>query len=95
MVKITPDSRKLNDSCDKMRPHMPNMEEILNHLSVEITRGRTVELFISKLDLDYAYGQMKLSDDTMPTREIRIKKGKLQGLLPIKKKHFTVLPISL
>ena len=26
-VKIALDSRKLNDSCIKMRPHMPNMEE--------------------------------------------------------------------
>ena len=26
-VKIALDSRKLNDSCIKIRPHMPNMEE--------------------------------------------------------------------
>ena len=29
-VKIALDSRKLNDSCIKMRPHMPNMKELLN-----------------------------------------------------------------
>ena len=29
-VKIALDSRKLNDSCIKRRPHMPNMEELLN-----------------------------------------------------------------
>ena len=29
-VKIAVDSRKLNDSCIKIRPHMPNMEELLN-----------------------------------------------------------------
>ena len=40
---------------------MPNMEELLNQISVEITRDRTKELNISKIDLDYAYGQMKLS----------------------------------
>ena len=34
-VKIALDSRKLNDSCIKMRPHMPNMEELLNQISVE------------------------------------------------------------
>ena len=34
---------------------MPNMEEQLNQISVEITR--TVQLFVSKIDLDYAYGQ--------------------------------------
>ena len=43
---------------------MPNMEELLNKKSVEITRDRTARLFISKIDLDYAYGQMKLSKET-------------------------------
>ena len=63
-VKIALDSRKLNDSCIKMRPHMPNMEELLNQISVEITRDRTAEVFLSKIDLVYAYGQMKLSEET-------------------------------
>ena len=55
-VKIALDSRKLNDSCIKMRSHMPNMEELLNQISVELTRDRTLHLFISKIDLDYANG---------------------------------------
>ena len=63
-VKIALDSRKLNDSCIKMRPHMPNIEELLKQYSVENSRDRTAQLFISKIDLDYAYGQMKLSDET-------------------------------
>ena len=45
-VKIAIDSRKLNDSCIKIRPHMPKMEELLNQISVEITRNRTKELNI-------------------------------------------------
>ena len=56
LVEISLDSRKLNDSCIKMRPHMPNMEELLNHISVEITRDRIAQFLISKIDLDYAYG---------------------------------------
>ena len=65
-VKIALDSRKLNDSCIKLRRHMPIMEELINQSSIEITRDRTVQLFISNFttDLHYAYGQMKLSDDT-------------------------------
>ena len=43
---------------------MPNMEKLLNQISVEITRDRTVQLFMSKIDLDYAYGQIKLSEET-------------------------------
>ena len=53
-VKIALDSQNLNDSCVKMKPHMPNMEELMNQISVETTRDRTVQLFISKIDLDYA-----------------------------------------
>ena len=43
---------------------MPNMEKLVNQISVETTRDRTAQLFISKTDLDYAYGQMKLSKET-------------------------------
>ena len=45
-VKIALDSRKLNDSCIKMRPHMPNMEELLNQISVEITRDRMDDIIV-------------------------------------------------
>ena len=40
------------------------MEELPNQISVEITRDRKKELMMSKIDLDYAYGQMKLSKET-------------------------------
>ena len=63
-VKRALDSRKLNYSGIKMRPHMPNLEELLNQISMEITRDRTAQRFISKIDLDYACGQMKLSEET-------------------------------
>ena len=43
---------------------MPNMEELLYQISVHITRDRTVQLFMSKINLDYAYSQMKLSEET-------------------------------
>ena len=42
--------------------YMPNMEELLNQILVEITKDRTKELMISKIDLDYAYCQVMLSD---------------------------------
>ena len=43
---------------------MLKMEELLNQISVENTRDRTVQLIFSKIDLDYAYGEMKLSEET-------------------------------
>ena len=79
VVKIALDSRTLNDSCNKMRPHMPNRVELLNQISVEISRYRTMHLFMSKIDLDYAYGQMKLSEETSRQCVFALTGGKFSG----------------
>ena len=84
-VKIALDSRKLNDSCIKMRPHMPNMEDFLNRISVEITRDRTVQLFLSTIDLDYAHGQMKLSEETSRQCVFAVTGGNFSGYYRFKK----------
>ena len=63
-VKIALDARKLNDSCIKKRPHMPNMDELLNQISAELSKNDTDPIWISVIDLDYAYGQMKLAPET-------------------------------
>ena len=63
-VKIALDARKLNESCVKKRPHMPNVEELLNQISTELSRNDHDPIWISVIDLDYAYGQMKLAPET-------------------------------
>ena len=63
-VKIALDARKLNESCIKKRPHMPNMEELLNQISAELSKNDHDPIWISVIDLDYAYGQMKLAPET-------------------------------
>ena len=70
---------------------MPNMEELLNQISVEISRDRTVQLFISKIELDYAYGQMKLSKETSRQCVFALTGGKFSGYYRLKK-GFTDLP---
>ena len=92
-VKIALDSRKLNDSCIKIRPHMPNMEELLNQISVEITRDRTKILMMSKIDLDYAYGQMKLSKETSRQCVFAITGGKFSGYYRFKKGFYGLADI--
>ena len=39
---------------------MPNMEELISKISAKITKGEG-EIWMSKIDLDYDYGQAKLS----------------------------------
>ena len=63
-VKTAQDARKLNDSCVKKRPHMPNMEELLNQISAELSGNNHDPIWISVIDLDYANGEMKLAPET-------------------------------
>ena len=64
---------------------MPNMGELLNHISVEISRDRTVQLFILKRDVDDAYGQVKLSEETSRQCVFAITEGKFSGYYRFKK----------
>ena len=63
-VKIALDARKLNESCVKKRPHEPNMEEFLNQIMAELSRNDHDPIWISVIDLDYAYEQMELAPET-------------------------------
>ena len=85
-VKIALDSKKLNDSCITIQPHMPNMEELPNQTSEEITRDRTKELMISKIDLDYAYGQIRISRETSRQCVFAKTGGNFSGYSRFKKK---------
>ena len=60
-VKIALDSRKLKEITVKRKAQMPNMEELISRKSRTIADGETYLICISKLDPDYAYGQMQLS----------------------------------
>ena len=63
LVKIALDSRKLkNVFCVKRKVTMPNMEELISKTSAEITKNNG-EIWMSKIDLDYAYGQARLSKE--------------------------------
>ena len=59
-VKVALDSRKLNESCIKRKATMLNMEELISQISVKITQNNG-EIWMSKIDLDFAYGEAKLS----------------------------------
>ena len=41
---------------------MPNMEQLISKISAKITKGEG-EFWMSKVDLNYAYGQAKLSKE--------------------------------
>ena len=59
-VKVALDSRKVNEACIKRIAAKPNTEELISKISAKDTKGEG-EIWISQIDLDYAYGQTKLS----------------------------------
>ena len=68
-------------------------EVLLSQYPVEITRERTVHLFISKIDLDYSSGQMKLSEETRRQCKFALTGGNSVGIED-SKREFTCLPIN-
>ena len=61
-LKIALDSRNLKEACFKRKAAMPNMEELISKISAEITKSNG-EIWMPKIDLDYAYVQAKLSKE--------------------------------
>ena len=43
---------------------MPNMEDLLNEIPTEVTRVRKDSLWISRIDLEYSCGELKLCEET-------------------------------
>ena len=78
-VKIALDARKLNESCTKKRPHMPNMDELINQISSELSKNESDPIWISVIDLDYAYGQMRLAPETSKHCNFAITGEKING----------------
>ena len=72
---------------------MPNLEKLSNQISVEITRDRTKELEMSKIDLDYAYSQIKLSKETSRQCVFAITEGKFSGYYRFKKEFYGLADI--
>ena len=78
-VKIALDSRKLNEITVKRKAQMPNMEELISRISRKIADGEADEIWISKFDLDYAYGQLPLSKNAMDLCIFAVTGGNFTG----------------
>ena len=47
-----------------MRPHMSNMEELVNQILIGTTKVQNELSWLSKSDLEYTNGQLELSEET-------------------------------
>ena len=63
-IKIALDSRNSYEVTIKRKAQMPNMEELISRISRKISEGKEGKIFATKLDFGYAYGQIKLDENT-------------------------------
>ena len=85
-VKIALDARKLNQSCVKTIPHKPNMVQLLNQISTKLSRNDHDPIWISVIDIDYAFGQKKLAPVTSKPLQCCSNKLKHERILSIREK---------
>ena len=62
-VKIALDSRKLNEATIRKKAQLPNMEELISRISRKRSEEQEGEIWITKIDFGYAYGQIKLNEN--------------------------------
>ena len=70
---------KLNKITIKRKAQMPNLEELNSRISRKIADGPADEIRTSKLDLDYAYGQLLLSREARNLCIFAVTGGKFTG----------------
>ena len=70
------------------------MQNITESDSVEITRDRTMQQIISKIDLEYAYGQIKLSEETSRQSVFALTGEKFSGFYRFKKGYYGLADIT-
>ena len=63
-IKIALDSRKLNEATIKRKAQMSNMAELISRISRKISEEKEGEIHTRKLAFDYAYGQLRLDEQT-------------------------------
>ena len=61
---------------------MPNMEKLISRISRKISEGKEGEILATKLDFHYAYGQIKLDENTKKSLYIHRIRRRLHWILP-------------
>ena len=79
-VKIALAFRKLNEITVERKAQTPNMEELISRTSRKSYEGEDGEILATKLDFEYAYGQIKLDENTKNLHIYRNGRGTLQDI---------------
>ena len=88
------DARILNDNTIKRKAQMPNLEELLGQVTLSITKDESMPLYISTIDLEYAFGQISLHPETRKHCNIAIIGGEATGYYQFKKEFYGLSDMS-
>ncbi len=78
-IKIALDAKELNKRIIRKRMQMPNLDDLKDRISIKITTDPKTDLWITTIDLKYAFGQVKLAKNTAKNCVIAIVGGKATG----------------
>ena len=78
-IKIALDAKELNKRIIRKRMQMPNLDDLKDRISIKITKDPETDLWITTIDLKYAFGQVKLAKNTAKHCVIAIVGGKATG----------------
>ena len=79
-VKLAMDAKPVNAQIHKNKYQMPNLDELLNSVSEIISGAKdSDEVWFTSLDLNYAYSQLPLSEQTSKHCNFSIVGGKATG----------------
>ena len=72
MSKKTLNTRSLNNAIFKNKYQMPNLESLLEKMAGIVNAKEEGEVFLTSLDMQYAYGHTVLHPDTTKHRNFQI-----------------------
>ena len=92
-IKIALHSRKLNEATIKRKALMPNMEDLISKISRKISEEKEGEIHITKLEFDYAYGPLRLDEQTRNLCIFTVTGGEFTGYYSFLKRFYGLVDI--
>ena len=87
-IKIALVSPQQNEITIKRKAQKPNMEELRSRISRKISEVEDGEIVAMKLDFDYAYGQIKLNEETRDLCIFTVTGGEFTGYYHFLKRFY-------
>ena len=92
-IKLALESRELNKQVHKNKYQMPNIDELVDGISQIIAERKAGNVYFTKLDFTYAYGQVSLEQKTSEQCNFSIVGGNSTGSYRFKNGFYGLTPM--